>query len=598
MTIRFKTYFLSFLIILLIALISNSANASVCGHTPPTVTVTITPDYKTMYDKVDIKVVADTSPGGISDINIQVDGEIEAECPSLSSCHISRRYTGGTHNYFGYAQDDCGNIAYFSGSFYVNVVPPVKKIKAVFVPINYYDLNDFNSRIDAGVNKFISSTAFSEPGLGPVLNVQKLSTTCVCNPSSPYNPMCEQQAFQCVQAAGIYDYDMVIALVNNVQSANAAFYLDSNYGEIYDSPPAGYQPYIIAHEMHHYFNYCDTYNKYRYDEESVMMESRKIFNLYLYGGCFNAYPLNGIGPVGSCTQVCILPGDAACSAGVCGTYLNDGSSYPYNVDLMGNPFKQTGDYGWIANPVKDDKIDYDFMTRSLLDFSFSPGGATMSNLGSSDPTTTMQLLYTINSQNNRVSLKMANRVDTEVDILQPGNGIYKIQVYGKTGSLLFDKPLSVTFASTINTSLKDTYVYQRIPWTTDSQTIKILKSGSTIATFSMTDTDGDGIPDITDTDDDNDGFNDSIEFFVGTNPLKKCSATSTPNDEPIDAWPPDTDDDQKVTISDILKFAGHFNINSSNVNYTKRYDLNADGKISMADILTINPFWGRNCKYY
>jgi hypothetical protein len=78
-------------------------------------------------------------------------------------------------------------------------------------------------------------------------------------------------------------------------------------------------------------------------------------------------------------------------------------------------------------------------------------------------------------------------------------------------------------------------------------------------------------------------WRDGIEKFVGTNPLDNCPNTSTSNDEPVDAWPPDFNDSQKVTSGDLQIFALHYNDAAT---YGARYDLNASGgpKITAGDL--------------
>ena len=45
-------------------------------------------------------------------------------------------------------------------------------------------------------------------------------------------------------------------------------------------------------------------------------------------------------------------------------------------------------------------------------------------------------------------------------------------------------------------------------------------------------------------------FNDCIENFLGTNPVLACAATTTANDEPVDAMPADFNDDRSVNVTD------------------------------------------------
>jgi len=96
-------------------------------------------------------------------------------------------------------------------------------------------------------------------------------------------------------------------------------------------------------------------------------------------------------------------------------------------------------------------------------------------------------------------------------------------------------------------------------------------------------------------DDDCDGFQTSVEQFVGTQPLRACSADSAANNELLDAWPPDLNDDQSVNIIDLGEMRGVFGSTSGDGAYTSRHDLTADGAINVVDIGTVRPFFGVSC---
>ena len=101
------------------------------------------------------------------------------------------------------------------------------------------------------------------------------------------------------------------------------------------------------------------------------------------------------------------------------------------------------------------------------------------------------------------------------------------------------------------------------------------------------DTDNDGIPDYLDEDDDNDGFTDDIEIYIGTDPLRACGDN---------AWPPDFNNDRFVTIVDVLGYKGKIGARLGDTNYTPRYDLNADGFITIGDVLLMKPYIGKSCE--
>ena len=96
-----------------------------------------------------------------------------------------------------------------------------------------------------------------------------------------------------------------------------------------------------------------------------------------------------------------------------------------------------------------------------------------------------------------------------------------------------------------------------------------------------------GLPDPADAD--NDGFDDSVEQYVGTDAYDACSGPGE------DAWPPDLNRDAHVTTSDVLLYSGHLDSQEGDPAYSRRLDMNTDGVIATSDILLINPFMGRAC---
>ncbi|HLD18875.1 MAG TPA: thrombospondin type 3 repeat-containing protein, partial [Candidatus Nanoarchaeia archaeon] len=431
----------------------------------------------------------------------------------------------------------------------------------------------------------ISATPFSEPSLTPVLEVQKLGATCACDwGNTQHAPLCQQKAFECVQQANIYDFYAVVALVN-VPATENSFFWDANYAEVYENPNlAGFDEHVLAHEMLHYFNFCDTYNKNLYDQQSIWLENRKYFDTYLFRGCHNSYPLNwGVGPVNACNTICNPLNNGNCAAGVCGAHSDDGTTYPYNVDLMGNPFSTTS-HQLLANPFRIFESDYQSMTYNILKFGFSLGGASSANLGSSQPTSTMEIRYIINRQNNTAVLKSARKVNSEVYIVPPEASNYTLEVYGRTNTVLLSKPVSALFADSRGNSLAETTLYQRIPWSSDAELILIKKGNEIIEDFDMRDTDNDSQVNEVDLDDDNDGFTDVIELYVGTSPTKACGAD----------WPANMNNaggsKNKIDVFDVNALGPPvFFSTIGSANYKKRYDLDASGKIDILDVNKLAP---------
>ncbi len=103
------------------------------------------------------------------------------------------------------------------------------------------------------------------------------------------------------------------------------------------------------------------------------------------------------------------------------------------------------------------------------------------------------------------------------------------------------------------------------------------------------DTDSDGLADVVDPDDDNDSlgignplwFRDSVELFVGTDPLNSCADDTIPDNEADDKWLPDLNDDQAANILDRARMVSQL---LSQV-YDRRFDLNADGLLNIQDRL-------------
>ncbi len=99
-------------------------------------------------------------------------------------------------------------------------------------------------------------------------------------------------------------------------------------------------------------------------------------------------------------------------------------------------------------------------------------------------------------------------------------------------------------------------------------------------------------------DSDADGFSDSTETFVGTNPLVKCGAqiSSTLPGNPSTVWPPDlwTKDKSKgrVDIQDVISYLTPVRRLDNPSAYNKRYDLNTDGRVDRNDIdILSNQVW-------
>jgi hypothetical protein len=97
-------------------------------------------------------------------------------------------------------------------------------------------------------------------------------------------------------------------------------------------------------------------------------------------------------------------------------------------------------------------------------------------------------------------------------------------------------------------------------------------------------------------DSDSDGFSDSLENYLGTDPNKKCADNPGVNNEPgPDAWPLDFDDNQKANTLDIGKFVFVLNKRKEDAGFSARYDFNQDGVINTVDVGKFVPQLNKSC---
>ena len=93
-------------------------------------------------------------------------------------------------------------------------------------------------------------------------------------------------------------------------------------------------------------------------------------------------------------------------------------------------------------------------------------------------------------------------------------------------------------------------------------------------------------------DSDCDGFTDTREVYLGTDPTQHCAAnTVTNNEDPPDHWPLDMNDNRLANTIDVGVFV--FTLNESNPNhpgpssnpaFNPRHDFNGNGTINTLDI--------------
>jgi hypothetical protein len=150
--------------------------------------------------------------------------------------------------------------------------------------------------------------------------------------------------------------------------------------------------------------------------------------------------------------------------------------------------------------------------------------------------------------------------------------------------------------------------------TDNSSTILVRLDPAAGTAVVLPDADGDGVTDAEDncrdwanaaqdlpawpvwaSDPDCDGWSESSEATVGTDPLDHCNDTTGTGDEPLDAWPTDFDDSRMTNLSDVVMMGPVYNQSTGTDPAKKRFDLNASGTVNLSDVVMMGPFYNKGC---
>jgi hypothetical protein len=80
---------------------------------------------------------------------------------------------------------------------------------------------------------------------------------------------------------------------------------------------------------------------------------------------------------------------------------------------------------------------------------------------------------------------------------------------------------------------------------------------------------------------------------TGTNPNRRCSATATANDEPVDSHPMDNNDDRRTDLSDISALTTTYNKAAGHPAYMARHDVNTSGVVDLSDVSMFSPYYNQ-----
>ncbi|MCH7577225.1 MAG: hypothetical protein IH822_05470 [Chloroflexi bacterium] len=163
-------------------------------------------------------------------------------------------------------------------------------------------------------------------------------------------------------------------------------------------------------------------------------------------------------------------------------------------------------------------------------------------------------------------------------------------IYHQVQTEAGDDPYDGAWGLRLGTIGTDTYVFQ-----SDRRyglIVDRLDPCSAAVNPGQPDTDGDGLIDACDLDDDNDGWYDVAEASIGTQPLQACGGAN--------AWPADTDGNGIILGSDVFFITSRFFLTSSSPSFTPRADIGnltgpRDGIIIGSDVFAVTSRFFTSC---
>jgi hypothetical protein len=154
------------------------------------------------------------------------------------------------------------------------------------------------------------------------------------------------------------------------------------------------------------------------------------------------------------------------------------------------------------------------------------------------------------------------------------------------------QPFNDAFGASLGDPLYNARLDLRFDGTIDALDILVLgEFMGTTCSVSTIDSDGDGILDTDDWDDDNDSFADEVELYLGTDHLSACATDSLHN-----AWPVDFNNDRQVNLLDILALKSSFGTKIGEAAFQVRVDLDADLSITLLDVLMLKKTYRTMCE--